>query len=316
MINFKQIIINTLFKPPKFVINILPLNLLGLQILRIIFYNYKLKIKKIFINNKCESQNKKILSDMEEKGFTVIENFFSNKDYDFIKETTQKIEDENVFEDLNYGNVDVLIGPLNFTNKYKIDASKINKLFYEKNITSIISKIIGEKISYFPISTYQKISLKENLIDKDDVNSEFHPDKFYPCIKSFYYLNDNKLENGAFWYYPKSHKLHLDRIKYEYFHSILSGTNLTDSIYSKFNFEKLNGRVTLSRKKLFEIYGEPVVCEAPQNSLVLSNNMGFHKRGKMEPKNTRIHLRNSFYDFQVNSILIKIKNNYLKRLKK
>ena len=96
----------------------------------------------------------------------------------------------------------------------------------------------------------------------------------------------------------------------------MSGTNLTDNIYSKFNFEKLNGRVTLSCKKLFEIYGEPVVCEAPQNSLVLSNNMGFHKRGKMEPKNTRIHLRNSFYDFQVNSILIKIKNNYLKKIKK
>jgi hypothetical protein len=69
------------------------------------------------------------------------------------------------------------------------------------------------------------------------------------------------------------------------------------------------------KKKLYEIYGDPIICEAPRNSFVLANNMGFHKRGKMQQNKTRIHLRNNFYDFQINPFLLKIKNK-LRNLKK
>lgn len=316
MINFKEQIKKILFSPPKFIIKILPLNFLGMQIFRIFFYNSKIKIKKFFIQKNQEiNLNKKIYSDMNENGYSIIENFFSNSEFNFILETTQKIEEEKVFIRTNYGNVDVLLGPLDLTEKYKKEIAIINKFFFDKKIINIISNIIGERVSYFPVSTFQKIYLKEKLEDKDDINSEYHPDRFYPCVKSFYYINDNSLENGAFSYFPKSHKLNFDRIKYEYINSIFNSTSWSDKNYSKFNFEKVNGRITLMKKKLYEIYGDPVICEAPRNSFVLANNMGFHKRGKMQQNKTRIHLRNNFYDFQINSLLLKIKNKF-RNLKK
>ena len=41
--------------------------------------------------------------------------------------------------------------------------------------------------------------------------------------------------------------------------------------------------------------------------------MGFHKRGKLKPKQERIHLRNDYYDFQINSFLRMIKEKYKQR---
>jgi len=308
---FKKFISDFFFSPPKFVIKNLPLNILGMQLIRILFYNTKIHLKKILINkNDNKDIDSKILHDLKENGYAIIENFFSKDEYLFIKETTQKIEQENVFKKENYGNADVVLGPLYLTKKFADEKNLINNIFQKKNINNIIGKIISEKIRYFPTPTYQKISLKESLIDKNDINSEFHPDRFFPCVKTFYYLNENKKENGAFSYYPGSHTITLDRIKYEYLHSVFNETNLSDNFYSFFNFEKVNGRITLKKEKLNEIYGQPIICEAPENSFVIANNMGFHKRGTMQPKNTRVHLRNSFYDFQMNRALQWIKNKY------
>ena len=36
--------------------------------------------------------------------------------------------------------------------------------------------------------------------------------------------------------------------------------------------------------------------------------MGFHRRGKIQPNQVRKHLRNDYYDFQINPILRKTKN--------
>ena len=36
--------------------------------------------------------------------------------------------------------------------------------------------------------------------------------------------------------------------------------------------------------------------------------MGFHRRGKIQSNQVRKHLRNDYYDFQINPILRKTKN--------
>lgn len=310
----KKKIVEIFFSPPKFVINFLPLNLLGFQIFRLFFFNSKIQFKKFLI--KKEYQNvieKKILYEIEKKGFVIIENFFSKDECSYIKEITEKLTYENIFNKTKYGNADVLIGPLNLTSRYKNEVNAINKLFLKKNVNKIISQIIGQKINYFPTSTFQKINLKENLIDENDNNSEYHPDRFYPCVKSFFYINKNDIDNGAFGYYPESHKIFYERLKYEYLHSIFHKSNLSDNFYSKFNFVKINGRITLNENKLNNLFGPPVICSAPENSFVISNNMGFHKRGKLKPKHERIHLRNDYYDFQINKFLRMIKEKYRQR---
>jgi hypothetical protein len=45
-----------------------------------------------------------------------------------------------------------------------------------------------------------------------------------------------------------------------------------------------------------------VACEAPKNSLVICNNKGFHKRGRLNSNTSRTHLRMNLYDLQISFI--------------
>lgn len=270
----------------------------------------KFKTKEFFfsIKKKGSIQNK-INEEIREKGYCIIEDFFKNSEFDLIKNTIEQIKKENVFKKIKYGNVDVLVGELILSKKYDKDVKEVIELFNRSEAKLAIENILYSKIKPFQCPTYQEITLKENLIDEDDINSEFHPDRFYTCVKSFFYVNNNSVENGAFEYYPGSHKLDKARILYEYFHSIfVSNKNLNEKDLFKKEFILNNGRITLTKKKFKELFGDPVICSAPENSFVISNNMGFHRRGKIQPNQVRKHLRNDYYDFQINPILRKTKN--------
>jgi len=277
----------------------------------------KFKTKKFFFSiRKKGSIGSKINEEIYKKGYCIIEDFFKKSEFELIKNTIELIKRENVFQKVKYGNADVLVGELIMSKKYNKDIKKIVELFDCSEAKTAIENILYSKIKLFPCPTYQEITLKENLIDEDDINSEFHPDRFYTCVKSFFYINDNFKKNGAFEYYPESHKLNKERIIYEYFHSIfVSNKNFREKDLLKKEFVLANNRITLSEKKLKELFGDPIICSAPENSFVISNNMGFHRRGKIQPNQVRKHLRNDYYDFQINPILRKTKNLIRNKIK-
>ena len=270
----------------------------------------KIKTKKYFFSTRKKgSIQNKINEEIREKGYCIIEDFFKKSEFNLIKNTIELIKKENVFNKIKYGNVDVLVGELILSKKYNNDVKKVIELFNSSEAKLAIENILYSKITPFQSPTYQEITLKENLIDEDDINSEFHPDRFYTCVKSFFYINNNSMENGAFEYYPGSHKLDKERILYEYFHSIfVSNKNINEKDLFKKDFVLTNGRITLKKKKLNDLFGDPIICSAPENSFVIANNMGFHRRGKIQSNQVRKHLRNDYYDFQINPILRKTKN--------
>ena len=310
IVRLKTFISKNFFSPPKLVVKNKILNKLGFQILRIYYMILKFKTKKLFFSIKKKgSLENRINEEVHKKGYCIIEDFFKKSEFDLIKNTIELIKQENVLKKIKYGNVDVLVGELILSKKYNKDVKKIVELFNCSEAKLAIENILYSKIKSFQCPTYQEITLKENLIDEDDINSEFHPDRFYTCVKSFFYINNNSMENGAFEYYPESHKLNKERILYEYFHSIfVSSKNYSEEDLFNKEFVLTNGRITLTKKKLNELFGEPIICSAPENSFVISNNMGFHRRGKIQPNQVRKHLRNDYYDFQINPILRNTKN--------
>ena len=66
-------------------------------------------------------------------------------------------------------------------------------------------------------------------------------------------------------------------------------------------YEVKNSRVTFKKEKIEKIYGNQsiIACEAPANSLIICNNKGFHKRGRLEGGTERMHLRLNLYDLQM-----------------
>ena len=301
----KKFIITLFFQPPRHIYKIFILNVLGLQIFRILLiYLKNFLIKKLI--HKYENINSET-NDLEKNGFIIIENFLSYNDFTYIKNCFETLKNQNHLKKENYGNSDVLIGPIGSDNK-------ILDKFSRSNLSQHVSNIIYKKVKELPEPVFQEINLKPNMQDTDDVNSEFHVDKHYPCCKAFYYVNDNSIENGSFEYISKSHLLTFNRLKFEYFYSIFSSTNYFDKYLTNFDFFKKNNRITYSNEKFEKCFGKIKICSAPKNSLVICNNMGFHKRGKiLDNSLKRTHLRFVFYDMQLSTFTLKLKQ-FLKTL--
>lgn len=306
----KNFINESFFSPPRNCIKIFILNLFGFQVMRILIINFFFYLNKIIKKkNNISSQEKVLLEKINEDGYIIINNFFDPKIFKIICKCIKKLKKNNLFKEENYGNANVLIGPIENSKNYNnIFAKYIISAFNKSILPNVVGEIIMKNINIIPNPSYQEIFLDNNKIDADDLNTEFHPDRFYPCVKAFFYIEDVNLDNGAFVYIPKSHKLTMQRIKYEYLYSIFFSTTLFDKYLQFFNFEKKNNRLTLTDSKFQEIFGKFKICDGKSNTLIICNNMGFHKRGKiLFPNLIRKSIRFNFYDLQISDIALKIK---------
>jgi len=306
--------------PPRQNYKILFLNILGLQIVRyfLAYIKYEFFKKKDFKTSEGIS--------LDHDGYAIVNNFLPKHDFENILNICTKIETENKFKVKHYGHKQVhSYDFFNNQNNDDEEAKYLKDLFIKKlNESSFmhdVAKII--KIKKMPIKnlSYEKIIAKHGFVDKGDIDAEFHSDRFYPCIKMFFYLNDNKIENGAFEYIKKSNNFSIHRLIHEYWYSIfISGNFFFLNLMKLFGYEIKNERVTFVAEKIDKIFGKDsiIACEAPKNSLVICNNKGFHKRGRLTSNTTRLHLRINLYDLQISKakssmfyFAKKFKNNYL-----
>ena len=318
---FKKFFINQVkafLGPPRQNYKILFLNILGLQIYRYFLAYIKFGFYKNFFFNSAEGVN------LNKNGYTIINEFLTNIEFEKMLNVCEKIEKENKFKVKKYGQKKVYSYDF-FYNNNDSDAEidRIKNIFIkrlnESSFIQDISKLL--KINSIKITNlaFEKIIAEDGFVDHGDIDSEFHADRFYPCIKIFFYLNDNKIENGAFEYISKSHRFSYERMCHEYLHSIfICGKIFFSNFMKKFGYEVKNDRVTFKQEKIDKIFGKNsiIACEAPKNSLVICNNKGFHRRGRLMSNTNRLHLRINLYELQISkiksSILKFVKSIYLK----
>lgn len=277
--------------PPVYMVQNFYLNLLGLQIIRVCWINFLYKIKPF--KSKISEQDQ-IYKELQENGIIVIKNFFSNDDFKFIKDQIEKLEkgsDSELFSlsDPPQGSEVVWITGKIYNNFHKTQqVYKIIDLNFKKYLP-YIEKVLKKKINSSITYNYQHLSLPKDKKDLNDSNAHWHVDRMFPCIKSFIALDDClTLDKGPFNYLYKSHKFNFNRIKNEYYNS---------TWWVKEKKKNPNKIIPQSFKYLTHTEEKPVFCEA--NSLIITNNMGFHKRGRLAPENSRKLIRVLFYDFQL-----------------
>lgn len=133
-----------------------------------------------------------------------------------------------------------------------------------------------------PVSYIQTI--KNHFVEgPPDPQKNLHSDTFHPTMKSWYFLDDVDERNGPFTYVPGSHRLTLDRLKWEYHKSIEISRN--GDRYSG------NGslRINDSDARAMNLQ-PPKAFKVPANTLVIANTHGFHCRGQATERSTRTEL--------------------------
>lgn len=133
-----------------------------------------------------------------------------------------------------------------------------------------------------PVSYIQTI--KNHFVEgPPDPQKNLHSDTFHPTMKSWYFLDDVDERNGPFTYVPGSHRLTLDRLKWEYHKSIEISRN--GDRYSG------NGslRINDSDARVMNLQ-PPKAFKVPANTLIIANTHGFHCRGQATERSTRTEL--------------------------
>ena len=265
--------ISKIFTSEK-IINVKVFNILGLQVFRYILAKIAFFFSKFFF------QHNEFAKSYENKGFHLIENFLSEKNFSRVKKEFSKIFDiekkaRNTYKDslnLKNSSIDYYL--------YEFDDNTINK----KNYPNLYHILKNKNINDFFRSAEKKKTITlfmrlERVITKDefkiDDNAHWHVDTYHNTHKAWIYLTDVKKENGPYNYIVGSNKFSYERLFWEYFNSI--NAVFYKNYLSFFFSEKISKK--LEKKKIELISGK--------NSFIITNTHGYHRRGDAKAGHVR-----------------------------
>jgi hypothetical protein len=203
----------------------------------------------------------------EHAGFQVIHDLLSSKKFDALLDIYRQRIDMNACESR------ILLSP---EDK---DYSDVMDIFMRDNLKGILKRK--------PSIEFERIHIKNK--DVKDHNKRWHPDRNVDCYKMFYFINDHTHENGTYEYSMGSHNMSFFRYLWEYYTSIRF-------ILARFSAGKFEKYPILLGKFIAEIIHTKVIMEHPQNTLIISNNKGFHRRGTLNPNTVREQVNFVFYN--------------------
>jgi hypothetical protein len=277
-------------------------NRLGMQVFRAVGKHLAWRLRKNYVTAEIESYAGTLLTD----GVLVVPNFLHAQQFSQIREEVSRIKSDLVYEQfrgvtegrLQVGRFQVRDDETGFP--YLREYLQENPLLL-KLAATVIKRPIAIKPSVL-ISIYRKHS---DLLPDNDVENVLHADLHAPTVKIFYYLNDIDESNGAFVYAKRSHRLSLARLRHEYDMSIRTAKLKSGRYQIPENLLVIRG--TNTRNIISDRYrramqiAETQIC-GKANTLVIANNMGFHRRGEFkgnQPRETILlnfrHLERCFH---------------------
>jgi FkbM family methyltransferase len=298
---------NIWFAPPNYRFNLL--NLVGLQVFRYLYEALRYKIKKS--RWACNSQD--VCADIHKSGMHIKNNFLEKDVFNRLKANIEQIiERENSKED------SIIVSfKDDIATRIVIDESYLNSGFGRLDnlawdiwgsipcgdIEKYAEDVNKEKNNGAPHIEIEYIAVPSGGVDHYDHNTWWHADRHFHCGKCFYFINDHYKENGTYEYFPSQDQLFWSRIYYEYVSSLRWTFRF---IANHFSINKMvNNNIKKPRVSDYEyqLLGlNPRPVEAVENTLVVSDNIAFHRRGKLLPGTKRI---------QVNLIFYKTRKNFL-----
>lgn len=271
-----------LLEPPPYHSGPAWMNALGWQLARIATHQVAHTMRRPI---SPLSETAELIATGEREGAVVIPNFLQPHDFERLKHFSAALPSlPTARHDANRGNtgLDFIQAPILPTMG---DESKfiIDKIANDPRLLNIVSALARRTIPRPPAIGYQRLTMRPGEEFRPDAETILHADRHFPAIKAYYSLNGSTLENGAYVWCYGSHKLTPARRRYEYADSIRFAR-----LRAKHNLEIPNHH--LVDMGLVET---PILTEP--NTLVISNNFGFHRRGYFAPGAMREQIRMVFH---------------------
>jgi hypothetical protein len=130
---------------------------------------------------------------------------------------------------------------------------------------------------------YQTVHGDERAVP--DLQKAYHRDTFHAALKVWYFLDDVEPDDGPFVYVPQSHRMTLRRYGWEHRRAIAA---------SRPGQAERSGSFRIGAEELASL-GLPAPRAYPvrENTLIMADVRGFHRRGDARPGATRLALHAS-----------------------
>jgi len=246
-------------------------NIFGLQILRYLFGKLMYKLKFIYLNKKK--------SQVDNKGYILIENFLpENEFYQILEETKYALNDQVYSKKYNdYGN--------GVEAKHIYLDDKIKSIFpklYEIYTNEVIKNLFCQYELKTNINIVAKVEGLKFKNSGNDLSRDYHYDTYFNTFKAWYFLQDVNFDNGPLNYVDFSHKFSFQRA-FEEWKSSIKYSSLKD---------KKNWKNYGSSAKSFSYYDKnSTKFSVKKNSFLFANTHALHRRGDSIPnmKRNTIH---------------------------
>ncbi len=246
------------------------LNMMGLHVVRLVVSHGIMRFRMFCLSWDIPTELKK---EYYEKGYILLEGVLSDEEYHLVVEEAKELRSE--IRECIQGNT--LTQRIHLDKENAGQTKAIQRLLSRNDIVKLFKFTAGK--NHRPISHLQVI--KSNYVKGEhDPQKNLHSDTFHPTMKYWYFLQDVKYNMAPFTYVVGSNKLTFNRLKWEYKKSITMDQEESD--YSK------NGSFRVEESEFEALgLGQPKSVYVPQNTLVIVNTFGFHRRGDTDKRSIR-----------------------------
>jgi len=264
-------------------------NKIGLQVVRVLGLHFSQSMRG---GNNVSKNNEDNLKALKKDGIIEFKKFLSDEDWNKVIKEYNDYKDKLVFQ------------PYKPAEKFSMEVAKIevNKLpqYFPSTIQIMGNNVILNELACSilhlnpkkikPSLSYLILRKNNNNDLDDDIENILHADVHYRTVKAFLYMNPATSHNGAYIYAKGSNKLNLARLRFEYNMSVrVAKLKRGDTDIAPEYIEKRGNllRNIISEKQRKEMKINEIQYSGDANTLVLSDNFGFHRRGEFEPNQIR-----------------------------
>ncbi len=230
------------------------LNLLGIQIPRIVTARFLYRIKLF----KIQPELKEKVRDLRSNGLLVWQDFLPADEFEALSaELSRLLVKENQWpsnrEDLFQSHPLKQFGPSTLPETYKFFSNATLRQILEAAEKRVLAKLHTKAaiqlIKYGP---------------GNDPQTKLHSDTWFNTHKIWFYLDDVEIKDGPLIYVKKSHRLTLTQLVYVY--------------RSCRRNDRRQGSRSISEAELARQALRETAITCPRNTLVIANTYGYHRR--------------------------------------
>lgn len=260
---------------------------LGYQMLRILSGNALNGLRTGAVPEQLKTQFQQLQTD----GILKIDQFLPQQEFDAIKTLAHTQAEAHMnYRPLRASNSGVMLHGQIPVNKNS-NAAAIMKLTQHPSLKGLLEASHGRQLTQEPTVFIDHFQRPKGAAPVDnDIENLLHSDLHLPTYKAWLFLEPVTLDNGPFYYVKGSHKWSMARLKHEYRKGILEAKLRhakkpfhADSIVTR----GAHQRVVLTSDEIAKMGIVETPFFGAENTLVIANTLGFHRRGEFQPDQIR-----------------------------